>query len=262
MIPKKIHYCWFGNNPLPKSVKKCIKSWKKICPDYEIIEWNESNYDVHTNKYMESAYKEKKWGFVPDYARLEIIYKYGGIYLDTDVQVIKKFDDLLKHKSFFGFEDDGKKGFFVALGLGFAAEAGNPLIEKLLDSYKDLSFYKKDGSLNLIPSPQLNSKVFEEYGFLMNNQIQDIDNNLVFPNDYFDPKSYISGNLKITENTYSIHHYDASWLDKQKKEELLLYRKAEKRYRIREKIIHFPNRITKRIIGESRYNRIKKKVKK
>ena len=115
MIPKVIHYCWFGKNPLPDDAKKCIESWKKYCPDYEIIEWNESNYDITKNKYMESAYKEKKWAFVSDYARVDVIYQYGGIYLDTDVEVKKSFNDLLDNDSIWGFEE---KNFIATSTIG------------------------------------------------------------------------------------------------------------------------------------------------
>ena len=118
MIPKKIHYCWIGGNPLPELAIKCIESWKKYCPDYEIIEWNEKNYDFRKNQFMREAYDEKKWGFVPDYARLDIIYEHGGIYLDTDVEIIKPLDSLLKEQGFAGMEQPG----IVALGLGFGAE--------------------------------------------------------------------------------------------------------------------------------------------
>ena len=128
MIPKKIHYCWIGGNPLPELAIKCIESWKKYCPDYEIIEWNEKNYDFRKNQFMREAYDEKKWGFVPDYARLDIIYEHGGIYLDTDVEIIKPLDSLLKEQGFAGMEQPG----IVALGLGFGAEPKLPLIKELM----------------------------------------------------------------------------------------------------------------------------------
>ena len=121
-IPKIIHYCWVGGSPKPQSVLYCIESWKRNCPDYEIREWNETNYDFTKNKYMQQAYEAQKWGFVPDYARLDIIYEYGGIYLDTDVEMVRNFDELLSRSSFFGFEDTGEGSFFVACGLGFGAQ--------------------------------------------------------------------------------------------------------------------------------------------
>lgn len=260
MIPKTIHYCWFGGKPKPKSVKKCIKSWKKFCPDYKIIEWNESNYDITKNMYMQEAYIEKKWGFVPDYARLDIIYHHGGIYLDTDVQMIKSFDDLLSNESFFGFEDD-LNNFSIALGLGFGSCKGNLLIKRLLDSYATLSFYNNDGSLNLIPAPIINLPIFEEYGFIPNNKYQNICGNVVFPTDYFDPKSFVSGMVSITPNTYSIHQYDASWFDVETQNKKLdRWKKVERINRIH-KAKHLPNRILMSMLGDECYERLKKRIK-
>ena len=136
MIPKIIHYCWFGGESLPESAIKCINSWKKFCPDYEIIRWDESNYDVTKNVYMKEAYEAKKWGFVPDYARLDIVYNYGGIYMDTDVELLKPLDDLLGCNAYMGVEKPG----IVALGLGFGAEKGNSVIGDLLEEYNDKRF--------------------------------------------------------------------------------------------------------------------------
>ena len=262
MIPKKIHYCWVGGNPLPTSVKKCIASWKKYCPDYEIIEWNENNYDFTKNQYMKDAYEAKKWGFVPDYARVDIIYHHGGIYLDTDVQVIKNFDSLLDCKSFFGFEDDGNNKFYINLGHGFAGEKGNPLLKNIMDSYQALSFYNPDGSQNLTPSPILNSTVLEKYGFVMDNHYQSINDNIIYPGDYFDPKSFITGLLHLTKNTYSIHHYDASWVDEEIKARIKKVWKLNKRNDRIDSIIHFPNRFLINVLGEEKYKRLKQKIKK
>ena len=220
MIPKIIHYCWFGDKPKPESVQKCINSWKKYCRGYKIIEWNESNYDIHKNKYMEQAYQAKKWGFVPDFARLDIVFRYGGIYLDTDVQIVKKIDSLLQFDSFFGFESIPPKTF-VNLGHGFGAISNHPIISALLDSYNELSFLNSDGSLNLIPSPELNSIVFEKLGFIINNETQKIKKDIVFSSEYFAPKSFLTGMIKKTKQTYSIHHYDASWYDKKQQVEKL-----------------------------------------
>lgn len=208
MIPKKIHYCWIGGNPLPKSAQKCIASWKKFCPDYEIIEWNESSYDFTKNQYMKEALEAKKWGFVPDYARLDIIYQHGGIYLDTDVEMIKSFDELLKTKGFAGFESDQ----YVNLGQGFGAEAGNQIIKKLMDSYDKLRFRNNDGSLNMIASPKLNTDELVKLGLKQNNSKQELIKCFtIYPIDYFCPKSFNDGIIRKTKNTYSIHHFDASW---------------------------------------------------
>ncbi len=207
MIPKIIHYCWFGNGPIPEKDKKCINSWKKYCSDYKIIQWNEKNYDITKNKYMNQAYQEKKWGFVPDYARLDIIYTYGGIYLDTDVEIIKSFDSLLSNRGFAGFE----RPDYVNLGLGFGAEAENIIIKKMLEKYKELDFLNADGSLNLIPSPQYSTEVLIDEGYKMNNVYQKTDAFTLYPKEYFCPRDYYSGQVTKTENTYSIHWFNASW---------------------------------------------------
>lgn len=220
MIPKKIHYCWVGNAPKPEPVLYCIESWKKYCPDYEIIEWNETNYDFSKNLYMKQAYEAKKWGFVPDYARLDIIYQYGGIYLDTDVEIIKNLDDLLSSKSFFGFEDTGEGEYFVACGLGFGAEANNNLIKLLRDYYDSVNFKNKDGSLNLMPAPRHNSVVFKKYGIKMDNHLQNIEGNVFYPAEFFCPKIFKTGKTKISTNTHSIHHFSASWMDEKIRNEI------------------------------------------
>ncbi len=139
MIPKVIHYCWFGGGEKSRLMKKCIKSWKKYCPDYEIIEWNEDNFDVNGIEFTKGAYNAKKWAFVTDYARLDIIYKHGGIYLDTDVELLKPLDELLKYKGFFGFEEMG----MVNTGVGFGAEKGNLLVKQMRDDYNN-DVYSKD----------------------------------------------------------------------------------------------------------------------
>ena len=208
MIPKKIHYCWLGGKPLPPLAEKCIASWKKHCPDYEIIQWNESNYDFKKQTYMREAFEEKKWGFVPDYARLDIIWQHGGIYLDTDVEIIKSFDPLLLHKCFFGLESD----MIVALGLGFGAEAGHPILKEMMDDYENYHFKNSDGSLNLLPSPQIQTPVFQKHGLQSNhNQIQTLDQGIhIYPPNYFAPKNE-AGLPQTLPESYSVHHYMGSW---------------------------------------------------
>lgn len=255
MIPKKIHYCWIGGNPLPASAKKCIESWKKYCPDYEIIEWNETNYDFTKNQYMKDALEAKKWGFVPDYARLDIIYQHGGIYLDTDVEVIKSFDDLLSNQGFAGFESET----LVNFGQGFAAEKGNSVIKSLLDSYESLSFKNDDGSLNLIASPALNTATLKELGLKQTKEIQNIQGCFtIYPIEYFCPKSFIDGIIRITENTYSIHHFDASWFtEEQQKDKLERWNKKQKRVRQKARKAKLKGIFIK-IFGEKFYNKIRK----
>lgn len=207
MIPKIIHYCWFGGTELPDLAIKCIESWKKYCPDYKILRWDESNYDIKKNRYMLEAYQNKKWGFVPDYARLDIIYSYGGIYLDTDVELIKSLDDLLYYDAFAGMERLGVVNF----GLGFGASKGNSIIKILLDDYDKLKFIRSDGTLNLIPSPQIQTRKLKSLGLIEANINQKIETLQIFSTEYFCPIDYATNVMKRTQNTYSIHHYAASW---------------------------------------------------
>lgn len=208
MIPKKIHYCWFGGKPIPEKDQKCIASWKKYCPDYEIIKWDESNYDITKNRYMKEAYEAKKWGFVPDYARLDILYNEGGIYLDTDVELIKGLDDLLDNKGYMGFEDKER----INPGLGIGAEKHNPTIKKIMDDiYEDRRFKKADGSLDITPSPKMNTDELVSMGLVINDKKQTVGELTIFPTEYFCPKSYETNEINITENTYSIHWFNASW---------------------------------------------------
>lgn len=209
MIPKIIHYCWFGGNPIPERDKKCIESWRKYCPDYEIKEWNESNYDISKNTYMSQAYQAKKWGFVPDYARLDIVYEQGGIYLDTDVELIRPIDELLSEDAFMGFETVRR----VAPGLGFGAIPHHPMIGELRDRiYGEREFIKEDGSLDLTASPELNTEILNEKGLKPNNEKQVVGGITVYPMEYFCPMDFMSKRICITKHTYSIHHYNGSWL--------------------------------------------------
>lgn len=214
-IPKIIHYCWFGGNPLPEKDQKCIESWKKFCPDYKIIEWNESNYDVNKNEYMKEAYEAHRWGFVPDFARLDIIYQYGGIYLDTDVELLCNLDDLLCQEGFMAFESETS----VAPGLIIAAESGNAMIKDMRDRiYNGRHFRRMDGTYDTVASPKMATEYLERRGLVCNNELQIVAGIRIYPKEYFCPKDYVTGQIHITPNTYSIHHYNASWQTaKQKK---------------------------------------------
>lgn len=208
MIPKTINYCWFGGKPLPKLAKQCIASWRKHCPDYEIKEWNESNFNLNGCNFVKEAYEAQKWAFVSDYARLKIIYEEGGIYLDTDVEVIKKLDAFLENKCYLGEETSG----FVNTGLGFGAEKGSPIIKEMLDMYEDKHFKLADGSYDMTPCPRLNTTPLSKHGYAFSGkQIWKGENVTVYPPEYFCPINYETGKKSITANTYSIHLYNASW---------------------------------------------------
>lgn len=209
-IPKKIHYCWFGGNPLNDLGKKCLESWKKFFPDYEIIEWNESNFDVNCCQYVKEAYEAKKWAFVSDYARFKILYEQGGVYFDTDVEVIKSFDKILEKGSYMGSE---RKTASINPGIGFAVEAGHPFIKELLDDYDKSSFKKEDGSLDLTTIVDRTTAFLKVHGLEDKNEIQTVAGITIYPVDYFCPIDMETGKLTITENTCSIHRYAASWVD-------------------------------------------------
>ena len=225
MIPKVIHYCWFGHTELPPLAKKCIASWRKFLPDYEIKEWNESNYDITKNAYMAAAYKEKKYGFVPDYIRSDLIYEYGGFYFDTDVEVIKSLDSLLQHKGIMGFESKD----LVNGGLIVGGEKGLDIFREMRDIYNSISFYNKDGTLNLLPSPAYNTEVLVRHGLERNGTLQNVAGITIFPTDYFCPKPSEFGKIRITENTLTIHHFAASWVSPKQRFANLLIRIFGKR---------------------------------
>lgn len=227
-IPKIIHYCWVGGNAKPQSVQYCIESWKRCCPDYEIREWNETNYDFTKNEYMRQAYEAKKWGFVPDYARLDIIYEYGGIYLDTDVEMVRSFDPLLENACFFGFEDTGDGAYFVNCGHGFGAEPHHEAVRTVRDLYDQLTF---DGSaVNPVASPHYTTQSLRQLGLVQENRDQTLSGVQVYASDVLCPKNFRTGKLHRTDRTVSIHHFTASWVDEKIKAEMAHQQKIKNRF--------------------------------
>lgn len=234
MIPKVIHYCWFGGNPLPESAKKCIASWRKFLPDYEIKEWNESNFDVKSIKYTREAYRLKKYAFVSDYARMWILYNYGGLYFDTDVELIRPIDDIVARGNFMGLEAPHdnipyQKGNSVNTkpqlsslnneninpGLGLGVAPGLGLYKKVIDWYKSHHFATWKGGIGT-------TIVYVVTDIIRNSKIKTLNDGTyyasgiyVYPPDYFCPKNYKTGKVTITENTRSIHHYSATWVKRQ-----------------------------------------------
>lgn len=213
-IPRKIHYCWFGGKPLPPIVKKCINSWKKNCPDYEIIEWNEQNFDFNLNNYVKEAYEQKKYAFVTDYVRLYVLYHYGGIYMDTDVEVKKSLDPFLEHKAFTGCENEE---YCVTGTMG--AESKHPWIKDLLDQYLDRSFILPNGEIDTTPNTKIITRVTtESYGWIPSDQYQVLNEGLhIYPFSVFCAKDFKTGNVLVTNETYTIHHFSGSWLSKSNK---------------------------------------------
>ncbi|GAA6530444.1 glycosyl transferase [Segatella asaccharophila] len=227
MIPKIIHYCWFGGNPLPESAKKCIASWHKFLPDYEIKEWNESNFNVNIIPYTAEAYKAKKYAFVSDYARFYILYKYGGLYFDTDVEVIRNMDDIIARGPFMGFEKTNNSNtiqLWVNPGLGLGASIGNDFYKSILEYYRDIHFHTSVNLQYQETVVSITTKLLKGKGLIINNQYQEIDGLYIYPSDFFDPMNEITFKLSITDNTRSIHLYSGSWLGKTAKRKMKLKR--------------------------------------
>lgn len=214
MIPKIIHYCWFGGNPLPQNAEKCIESWRKYLPDYEIKRWDESNYDVNSIPYTRDAYSAKKYAFVSDYARFWILYHYGGVYFDTDVEVMRSLDDIISEGPFMGVEQQDDYKITVAPGLCLGAEAQNEFLGLLINRYETLSFIEPDGSLCLKNVVDITTECFLSEGLKNTPEIQQCCGFKIYPKDYFCPIDYTTRELRITANTRTIHHYAESWVPK------------------------------------------------
>lgn len=207
MIPKKIHYCWFGGKELSKEAKKCIDSWKKYCPDYEIIEWNESNYDVNKNPYVKYTYESKKFAFLTDYVRLDIIYNEGGIYLDTDVELLRSLDELLNCKGYIGMEQVGT----INTGQGFGAVKNHPFIKENKKFYEKNKFLDANGNFIRNICVPITTNILKAKGLKNENVMQQVFEMEIYPTEYFCPKVIGTNKINITDNTYSIHHFESSW---------------------------------------------------
>jgi len=202
LIPKIIHYCWFGNNLMSENELKCIESWKEFCPDYEIIKWDEHNYDCRKTRYLREVYDYGHYSAVSSYARFEILNEIGGIYLDTDVEIIKNIDELLRLPAYMGFE----VADIINTGHGFGTVKGNSIYKEIVDYYDSISHYNEAGEFNYTGCPIITTKILEKHGLIPNGTLQKIEGITVFPNDYFDPVMQIP-----VKNTYSVHRYSSLW---------------------------------------------------
>lgn len=248
MIPRKIHYCWFGGGEKPELLMRCLESWERHCPDYEIVEWNESNYDVNQNLYLKLAYQKKQWAFVSDYARIDLVYRYGGFYLDTDVELQKGLDPLRRHRLYLGIERGSRK---VNSGLGFGAVAGHTYLKQLLCSYDTLAKKMDTGKADFCTCPVMETHLLKTYGFKERDVNQKLTDGIcVYASQYFCPKTPAGSMRKLTKKTYSIHHYHASWI------------KDKRWYKLK---LHFSRELTvmKKIMvcvmGENNFRRWRKK---
>lgn len=215
-IPKIIHYCWFGGKPLPPLAEKCISSWKKYLPDYEIKQWDETNFDVNGIKYTAQAYEAKKYAFVSDYARFIILYQYGGLYFDTDVEIIKPLDDIISNGPFMGCEikyvtDGSAKNLGVNPGLGIGSYSGHLIYKGIIDLYQNLSFINEDGSLSRKTVVEHTTEFLCKKGLVNTPNIQSIGDLKIYPKEYFCPIDYKTNQIEITNETRTIHHYSGSW---------------------------------------------------
>ncbi|MBP2114400.1 glycosyltransferase family 32 protein [Paenibacillus silagei] len=213
MIERKLHYVWMGKGQKSELIMKCIKSWEKYMSDFEIIEWNEDNFNIEINQFVKEAYENKKWAFVSDYVRLHVLYNHGGIYLDTDMEILRPLDRFLEVSAFSGFES----AEYIPTGL-IGAVQGHPWIKDQLEYYNDALFINSNRTLNLTPNVvNITNMTIEDYGLVLNNKYQILKNDLhIYPKEYFCPSDYGDSNKqkekKITTNSYSIHHYNGSWL--------------------------------------------------
>ena len=216
MIPKTIHYCWFGRNPLPQSALKCIESWKRVMPDYEVKEWNEDNFDINMFPYAADAYAAGKYAFVSDVARFWILQKEGGVYFDTDVEAVRPLDDLidgLGGGGMMGWETPGGDGSFnVNPGLMVAMPAGLPACQEILDGFAKLSYYRPDGTWNGYTMIPMVGDLLQRHGLKMDGTRQTVSGVTIFPADYFCPMDALTGRIVITGNTRSIHRFSMSWM--------------------------------------------------
>lgn len=218
-IPKIIHYCWFGRQPLPEMARKCIASWRKFLPDYEIKEWNEDNFDVYQTPYAAEAYLLGKYAHVSDYARFWILSRYGGIYFDTDVEVIRPMDDILAHGSFMGFECqegtpyDNPNGNMAA-GLGMGVTAGHPFFAHMVDYYEHHHFVGWNGKSTGNVTLQATQFLDYDHKQILEGGIICVSGLRIYPIEYFCPLNYYTHKMDITENTRTIHHYMSSWVSR------------------------------------------------
>ena len=210
MIPKKIHYCWFGRGEKPKLAQKCIASWKKFCPDYEIIEWNEDNFDVNFNEYTRFTYEHRLYAYLSDYVRLWVVEQFGGIYFDTDVELICSPQDLLVNDAYFGFESNE----FINTGIGFGAVAHHPAVQAMLHAYniREKKEFESDynQSRKLKGSPRMNTYALTPYGLIQNGSLQNVCGAVILPAEYLCPYDDVTGETNITEHSISIHWYSKS----------------------------------------------------
>lgn len=255
MIPKIIHYCWFGRGEMPMLMKKCIKSWSKYCKGWKVILWNEDTFDVNSTLWTKQAYEAKKYAFVTDYVRLKALYEQGGVYMDADVELVQPIDRFLQHEAFSGFES----AITVPTGI-IAAQAGQKVIKGWLDYYKDRP-YLIDGKPNMDPNVSFMTADLKERGLRMDDSLQNVDGMVIYPQTYFCPLSIVEIEKKITAHTHAIHHFTSTWrTEKAKKDFARVKRHQRKWYKAWIWLRYLPNRIVRKIFGDKNIDALKKKL--
>lgn len=255
MIPKIIHYCWFGRGEMPKLMKKCVKSWDKYCPGWKIVLWNEDNFDVNSTIWTKQAYEARKFAFVTDYVRLKALYEQGGVYMDADVELVQPIDEFLKHEAFSGFESPTT----VPTGI-IAAQAGQQVIKGWLDWYTDRP-YLIDGKPNMDPNVSFMTQDLMNRGLVMDDSLQDIDGMVIYPQTWFCPLCVVEIEKKITPDTHAIHHFTSTWrTEKAKKDFARVRRHQRKWYKALIWLRYLPNRTVRKILGERGVENLKNKL--
>ena len=248
-IPKVIHYCWFGGNPKPKLAEKCIKSWKKYCPDYEIVEWNEGNFDLSdVPAYVQQAMEAGRWAFVTDYVRLRTLTEQGGVYMDTDVELVKPLDPYLHHQAFAGFEHPER----VQTGL-LACEKEFPLFREFLQHYDTARFLLPDGTVDTTTNVQVLTDLCLGKGLVCNDRLQTVADLTIYPREVFCPVDFDTKVLKKTRKTVAIHWFSGSWQTEEERQ----YLEAEAKRLARERRSERRVAIGTRLLGETGYEKVK-----
>ena len=257
MIPKIIHYCWFGRGKKSALIKKCIRSWKRFCPDWQIIEWNEDSFDIGSTEWTKQAYENKKYAFVSDYVRLKALQEMGGVYLDTDVQLFKPLDSFLKHEGFVGFENKTSVATCV-----IAARAGHPVIESWLQWYQGRAYFQ-NGKANTEPNVVFVTENLKMRGLVIDNTRQSIDGMEVYPQTWFYPQNIEGEDRARSKNTVAVHYFDSSWRTAKGRRDLKRAQfHSTKLYRSWEKVKIFPQLTVRKVFGDESIERLKERFRK